>query len=81
MHQKSMLVDEEIVMVGATNYTRQSFRVNTESMFVIKNGELAGIFEARFLTDWRRFSDLPHTDTIVSRRIYYLLARWVSRYI
>jgi cardiolipin synthase len=81
MHQKSMLVDNDIVMVGATNFTRQSFRVNTESMFVIKSRAVAGTFEQRFRTDWQYSSDRPMSENIASHRIYYTVARWASRYL
>ena len=81
MHQKTMLVDSDILMVGATNYTRQSFRVNTESMFVIKSLALAKTFEKRFIVDWEFCSDKPDPKMIASNRYYYQLVRLVSRYL
>lgn len=81
MHQKSMLVDHDMVMVGATNFTRQSFRVNTESMFEIRSPGVADVFEQRFAGDWNFQSDPPDPETLYSHRLYHVLARWVSRYI
>jgi phosphatidylserine/phosphatidylglycerophosphate/cardiolipin synthase-like enzyme len=81
MHQKSMLVDNETVMVGATNFTRQSFRVNTESMFLIKDRTVAETFAKRFQSDWHDNSNTPAPGTVPSYPIYYTLARWVSRYL
>ena len=52
MHQKSIVVDSSRVFAGATNLTRQSFRVNTESAFFVDGPDLAEVFERRF-TDER----------------------------
>ena len=49
MHQKSIVVDSRYVFAGATNLTRQSFRVNTESAFLVDGPGLADVFERRFI--------------------------------
>lgn len=81
MHQKSMLVDDDLVMTGATNFTRQSFRVNTESMFLIKCRKTATIFKNRFLSDWRYHSDPLRFRDLSHRRLYDSLVRWISRFL
>jgi phosphatidylserine/phosphatidylglycerophosphate/cardiolipin synthase-like enzyme len=81
MHQKSMLLDDEFVYTGATNFTRMSFRANTESSVLIRSRSVAKIFEKRFLDDWRNFSKEPDHDLIRRRRSYLGIVRRLSRYI
>jgi phosphatidylserine/phosphatidylglycerophosphate/cardiolipin synthase-like enzyme len=80
MHQKSMLVDDELVYTGATNFTRMSFRSNTESSVLIRSRNVAKIFEQRFLEDWACFSTKPDWRILRKRQFYLSIVRRLSRY-
>jgi phosphatidylserine/phosphatidylglycerophosphate/cardiolipin synthase-like enzyme len=81
MHQKSIVVDSRYVFAGATNLTRQSFRVNTESAFLVDGPDLAGVFERRFLDDWTTRSAAPGADLFRRRRAYLWCVKLASRYL
>jgi phosphatidylserine/phosphatidylglycerophosphate/cardiolipin synthase-like enzyme len=81
MHQKSIVVDSRHVFAGATNLTRQSFRVNTESAFLVDGPDLADVFERRFLDDWANRSAAPDTDIFRRRRAYLWCVQLASRYV
>jgi phosphatidylserine/phosphatidylglycerophosphate/cardiolipin synthase-like enzyme len=78
MHQKSMLIDDDLVYVGATNFTCQSFLANTESSFAIRSAELARTFAGRFETAWCRDAAAPDAATLGRRRAWAWLVRRLS---
>jgi phosphatidylserine/phosphatidylglycerophosphate/cardiolipin synthase-like enzyme len=81
MHQKSIVADSRVVFAGATNLTRQSFRVNTDSAFLVEGADIASIFERRFLEDWINRSAPPATALFRRRRVYMWCVRVASRYV
>jgi phosphatidylserine/phosphatidylglycerophosphate/cardiolipin synthase-like enzyme len=81
MHQKSVVVDSRYVFAGATNLTRQSFRVNTESAFLVDGPDLADVFERRFLDDWTSRSAAPDAGIFRRRRAYLWWVKLASRYV
>jgi phosphatidylserine/phosphatidylglycerophosphate/cardiolipin synthase-like enzyme len=78
MHQKSMLVDEDLVYAGATNFTRQSFLANTESAVVVRNVPLARRFAERFEHDWQVESAAPDLQALRRRRVWARCIRTLS---
>lgn len=81
MHQKSMIVDEELLYTGATNFTRQSLYANTESGLVIKDGGIVRIFSQRFREDWLQYSVEPSIEVLQRRRLYAWFVRFFARFI
>jgi phosphatidylserine/phosphatidylglycerophosphate/cardiolipin synthase-like enzyme len=74
-------VDSRYVFAGATNLTRQSFRVNTESAFLVDGPGLADVFERRFAGDWATRSAPPDADLFRRRRAYFWCVKLASRYV
>jgi cardiolipin synthase len=51
MHQKVMLVDDRMAMVGTVNFDNRSFRLNFEVTAAIANEEFAGKIESMLRRD------------------------------
>lgn len=49
MHEKLMIIDGEIVVIGSYNFTRAADERNDENLLVIQDSALAGRFEQEFL--------------------------------
>lgn len=81
MHQKTLLVDGQLAFVGSTNWTRQSFRVNTESGYLVDSRAQAEALAARFTEDWERRSRPVDGAPGAGERAWSALARLVSRYL
>lgn len=81
MHQKSLLVDDRWVVVGATNWTRQSFRVNTESSYLVDSQRQATRLAERFTDDWELHSVAPDAQRLQQRRAYSAMLRLLSEYL
>jgi phosphatidylserine/phosphatidylglycerophosphate/cardiolipin synthase-like enzyme len=81
MHQKSLVVDGRYVLTGTTNFTRQGFRVNTESSFLVDGSDVAVAYERRFLDDWLRGSAPPDPELFSRRRVWLSLVRQACRWI
>jgi phosphatidylserine/phosphatidylglycerophosphate/cardiolipin synthase-like enzyme len=81
MHQKSIVVDSRFVFAGATNLTRQSFRVNTDSAVLVDAPDLARTFEDRFERCWTSHATEPSPELFHRRRLYFACVRAVSRFI
>ena len=54
MHQKVMLVDDQISSIGTHNFDNRSFRLNFEVAAVIYDGDFNREVEAMFLDDFRQ---------------------------
>jgi phosphatidylserine/phosphatidylglycerophosphate/cardiolipin synthase-like enzyme len=80
MHQKSLIIDDDLAVAGSTNLTRQSFRVNTESAAIVRGTALVRALEGRFLEDWRQ-SKAPHPSIYRQRRLYFLIVHALGRYV
>lgn len=50
MHHKVIVIDEELVMTGSYNFTRNASRNNDENIIIINNREIA----ARYLAEFRK---------------------------
>lgn len=78
MHQKSLLVDGDTVYAGATNFTAQSFRANTESSCIVRSGTLAAAFDARFRDDWEHHADAHDPAQLRRRRAWASVIRTLT---
>lgn len=81
MHQKSIVIDSRLVYAGATNLTRQSFRVNTESALIADDPALGQVLDARFARCWSDRSSAPDAGVFQRRRHYLGAVRTLSRFI
>lgn len=53
MHMKSMIIDDEILVIGSMNFTKQGERMNDENCLVIKNAPiLTKKYKEHFLELW-----------------------------
>ena len=53
MHMKSMIIDDEILVIGSMNFTKQGENINDENCLIIKNApELTKKYKEHFLTLW-----------------------------
>ncbi len=62
MHQKTMLVDEQVSAVGTANFDNRSFRLNFEiTGFVVDSAFASGV-ERMFLDDFARAREMRSSD-------------------
>jgi cardiolipin synthase A/B len=54
MHSKTMLVDDELALVGSINFDRFSFSFLEEGALLVRDQNFAGDLEATFLADLQR---------------------------
>ena len=52
MHQKVLLVDDELVSIGTANMDNRSFRLNFEISVVVMNRDFAQEVEAMLIEDF-----------------------------
>ena len=53
MHMKSMIIDDENLVIGSMNFTKQGERMNDENCLIIKNSpKLAKEYRKHFLELW-----------------------------
>lgn len=53
MHMKSMIIDDETLIIGSMNFTKQGENINDENCLIIKNApELAEKYKEHFLILW-----------------------------
>lgn len=57
MHMKSMIIDNEIIVVGSTNWTSTAAYTNDENLLVIYNKNLANVFGKEFE---RLYNSIPN---------------------
>ncbi len=48
MHHKVILIDDQIVILGSYNFSRNAEEYNDENTLIIHNGDLAALFQAEF---------------------------------
>jgi cardiolipin synthase len=58
MHAKTMLVDDQLVLVGSINYDKLSFNLLEEGSLVLQDAEAAREMEAFFLEDLRHAREM-----------------------
>ena len=61
MHQKVVLVDDDLAAIGTTNMDNRSFRLNFEAMAVFFDGRAAAATEAMLEADFARSFRLDKT--------------------
>jgi phosphatidylserine/phosphatidylglycerophosphate/cardiolipin synthase-like enzyme len=59
LHNKGIIIDDEIVIITSTNFTDTSIMENRECGLVIKNKTVANYFLRIFDTDWHLGLDKP----------------------
>ena len=60
LHSKTMLVDDDLAIVGTANFDNRSFRLNYEVCAVAYGPLLAGNIEAQFLKDLDKARRVDH---------------------
>lgn len=57
MHSKSMIVDDEYVLIGSMNFSNSGENRNDENLIVIKDSDMAKFYKNFFLYQWSRIDD------------------------
>ncbi len=57
MHMKSMITDNDYIVIGSTNFTKTGITQNDENMMIIKNSKLNQKFKFEFLKYWKSIPD------------------------
>lgn len=57
MHSKSMIVDDEYLIIGSMNFSYSGENRNDENMIVFKNSQAAKFYRDFFLYQWSRIPD------------------------
>lgn len=78
MHQKVLLVDDQLASVGTANFDNRSFRLNFEVTAVVADEEFASEVEKMLLADFAR-AELVEADTLEDRSFLFRLAVRVAR--
>ena len=58
MHQKVMLIDDRLAIVGTVNFDNRSFRLNFEVTGAVADKEFAGALERMLLDDLSQSTEL-----------------------
>ncbi|MEW4562807.1 cardiolipin synthase [Bremerella sp. JC770] len=78
LHQKVLLVDDEMAAVGTANLDNRSFRLNFEIMVVVEGGEFAHSVEEMLLQDFKHCREVDPQE-IQKRSFWFQLAVSGSR--
>ena len=62
LHDKTLLIDGEVTVLGSLNFAPSAFLRNREHMVVLRSGELSEWLGRSFEDDWYRFDNLTDTD-------------------
>ena len=54
MHAKTMIIDDEISIIGSLNYTKSGNKKNDENIVVIYNKDIAKYLKSTFLYTWNK---------------------------
>lgn len=57
LHSKSMIIDDEISVIGSMNFSKSGERANDENVLIIKNRDFALFNKAYFQYLWKRIPD------------------------
>ena len=61
MHMKSMIIDDNILIIGSMNFTKQGEMKNDENTIIIKNAPiLTKAYKKHFLELWNSIKDNPY---------------------
>jgi cardiolipin synthase len=75
LHQKVMLVDEDIATVGTANFDNRSFRINFEITLLFTDRGFASEVEAMLMEDFSRCREVGTKDYKEKPVWYQLTAR------
>jgi cardiolipin synthase A/B len=79
LHSKSMLVDDDVVMIGSANFDNRSFRLNFELSLLLRDAALAAELEAVWRTDEREAREVgPRRHLGLAQRLLEASARLLS---
>ncbi|QXI28530.1 cardiolipin synthase [Pseudomonas vanderleydeniana] len=81
LHQKVVLVDNEISAIGSANLDNRSFRLNFELMLLTVDPAFAGEVESMLLKDFELAREVTHEDSRETHRLQQLgmrIARLIS---
>lgn len=74
MHQKSMIIDDDTLVIGSMNFTKQGENRNDENTLIIKNAHvLTKAYKQHFLELWESIKEKPICDTKGNRSSLHLL--------
>lgn len=57
MHSKSMIIDDEFIIIGSMNFSYSGENKNDENMVVIKNPQIAKYYKEFFMYQWNKIPD------------------------
>ena len=57
MHSKTMIIDDEYLIIGSMNFSFSGESKNDENMIILKNPEFAKFYKEFFLYQWGRIPD------------------------
>jgi cardiolipin synthase len=75
MHQKTVLADDNLSLIGTVNFDNRSFRLNFEVTAAIADRAFAGEVERMLQQDLERSSEIPAFDLQRAPFIQRLKAR------
>ena len=78
LHEKVMLIDDNVATVGTANFDNRSFRLNFEITAVVVDAELAGNVEQMFENDFAS-SRLMERDEYDNKPFWFKLAVRTAR--
>ena len=81
MHQKVVLIDDEVSAIGSANLDNRSFRLNFEVMLLTVDRSFADQVEAMLAHDFEQSLEITHEDTRDTHRLQQLgmrVARLIS---
>ena len=78
LHEKVMLVDEQIAVVGTANLDNRSFSLNFELMAYLFDRETVRAVEAMLLEDFKNSERIPADEFIKRSFVYQLWAKICS---
>ena len=57
MHAKTLIIDDEISIIGSLNYTKSGNKKNDENIIVIHNKDIAKYLKSTFLYTWNKIPE------------------------
>ena len=70
MHAKAMIIDDEYLVLGSTNFSNSGENKNDENMLIIKNPRLAKLYKDYFEYFWVKIPDKYLTKTVKAESKY-----------
>ncbi len=62
LHNKGMIVDDEIVLISSINWNANSILRNREMGIMIENPDLAAVYKSSWQEDWNRLDESTDSD-------------------